>query len=93
MTLPELRGLTAREMARALERDGFRLITTVGSHRVFAHTDGRKVVVAFHAAGATFASGTLHAMLKRTGWEVSDLIRLGLVRRRAIRSRDGREAA
>lgn len=93
MTMPELRGLSARELVRALQRDGFRLVTTVGSHRVYVHTNGRKVVVAFHSPGTTFAPGTLHAMLRRIGWEDSELVRLGLVRRRSSRPHDGREAA
>jgi predicted RNA binding protein YcfA (HicA-like mRNA interferase family) len=85
MTRPELRGLTARELVRALERDGFRWITTVGSHRVYASPNGRQVVVAFHSSGSTFPAGTLHAMLKQTGWIDKDLVRLGLRRQRGLR--------
>ncbi len=93
MTLPELRGITPRELVGALERDGFRLVTIVGSHHVFVGAAGRKVVVAFHSRGATFPPGTLHAILKRTGWEMTDLVRLGLLRRRSERPDDGQKAA
>jgi predicted RNA binding protein YcfA (HicA-like mRNA interferase family) len=80
MTRPELRAVTAREFERALVRDGFRFIRAAGSHRSYAHDDGRVVVVAGHAPGSTFAPGTLRTMLKYTKWTNADLVRLGLVR-------------
>lgn len=79
MTRPELRGLTARELIRALEADGFVWRGGRGSHRVYRSVDGRRVVVAFHRPSATFPSGTLGVMLKATGWGGDDLRRLGLL--------------
>jgi predicted RNA binding protein YcfA (HicA-like mRNA interferase family) len=80
MIPPELRGLTARELVAALERDGFGLRRTAGSHHVYRHRDGRRVVVAMHGPGATFPPGTLAAMLEATGWTEAHLKRLGLLR-------------
>jgi predicted RNA binding protein YcfA (HicA-like mRNA interferase family) len=72
-------GLTAREFIQALHTDGFRLTRTRGSHRIYRHTDGRRLVVAYHRLGDTFPIGTLKAMIEDIGWSEGDLRRLGLV--------------
>jgi predicted RNA binding protein YcfA (HicA-like mRNA interferase family) len=74
------RGITARELLRALHADGFRLTRTRGSHLMFRHADGRRVVVAYHRISDTFPIGTLKAMLADIGWTDEDLRRLDLVR-------------
>ena len=76
----ELRGLTARELISALERDGFVLRRTAGSHRVYRHRDGRRVIVAMHAPGATFPAKTLASIFEGTRWSNADFLRLGLLR-------------
>jgi len=72
------RGISARRLVRALEADGFILQRVRGSHRIYRHADGRRVVVAFHALGDTFPMGTLRGMLDDAGWQDEDLRRLGL---------------
>lgn len=72
------RGLSARQFVRALEADGFILQRVRGSHRIYKHADGRRVVVAYHALGDSFPVGTLRAMIVDAGWEDEDLRRLGL---------------
>jgi predicted RNA binding protein YcfA (HicA-like mRNA interferase family) len=72
------RGLTARELIRALHADGFHLTRTQGSHRIYRHVDGRRVVVAYHRVSDTFPIGTLKAMVADIGWTNDDLRRLGL---------------
>lgn len=69
MTLPELRGLAARKLVRALERDGFRCRRIHGSHHV-----------AFHSLGATFPTGTLRSIFRATGWTTVQVVLLGLLR-------------
>lgn len=73
------RGISARVFVHALESDGFRLQRTRGSHRIFKHPDGRRVVVAYHALGESFPVGTLRGMIADAGWSESDLIRLELL--------------
>jgi len=73
------RGLSARRFIRALEGDGFALQRVRGSHRVYRHADGRRVVVAYHALNDTFPIGTLRAMIADAGWQDDDLLRLGLI--------------
>lgn len=81
MTRPELRGLTAREFIRAIEVDGFSWTGGKGSHRVYRHADGRRVVVAYHRPGSTFPPATLATMLAAARWTGEDLRRLGLLGR------------
>ena len=76
---PELRSLTAERFIRALEADGFVWTRSRGSHRVYRHPDGRRVVVAFHRPGTTFPLKTLSAMLRGTRWTDDDLRQLKLI--------------
>jgi predicted RNA binding protein YcfA (HicA-like mRNA interferase family) len=76
-----LRSLTARELIAALHRDGFHFVRQRGSHRRYAHADGRRVTVAPHGGGDTFTMKTLKSMLEtQANWKTSDLLRLGLIR-------------
>jgi predicted RNA binding protein YcfA (HicA-like mRNA interferase family) len=50
-----------------------------GSHRIYRHADGRRVVVAYHSLSDTFPIGTLRAMIEDAGWQDEDLRRLGLL--------------
>ena len=72
------RGITAKQLIQALHRDGFELRRTSGSHRIYRHPDGRRLVVAYHSLSGTFPIGTLKSMVKDTGWSQTDLKRLGL---------------
>jgi predicted RNA binding protein YcfA (HicA-like mRNA interferase family) len=74
------RGITARQLVKALQQDGFELQRVRGSHRIYRHADGRRVVVAYHRLGDGFPIGTLRAMIADIGWTDTDLRRLGLVR-------------
>ena len=62
------RGVTARQFIRALKSGGFELRRTRGSHRIYRHPDGRRVVVAYHHLSDSFPIGTLRAMIADTGW-------------------------
>ena len=73
------RGVSARRFIRALELDGFELRRVRGSHRIYGHADGRRVVVAYHGLGDTFPIGTLRGMIADVGWTDQDLQRLELV--------------
>ena len=76
-----LRQLRAREIIKALARDGFVLKRQRGSHRRYAHADGRRVTVSFHHNSDTFPLPTLQSMIERQAcWDTDDLERLGLLR-------------
>lgn len=81
MDYSELRSVTAREMAGALLHDGFRLQRQRGSHRRYAHPDGRRVTLSFHRSSQTFRIGTLKSIIEtQAGWTELDLKRLGLIK-------------
>ncbi len=76
-----VRHVTAREIIRALVRDGFLLDRQSGSHRHYRHPDGRRVTVTYHRPGQTFAPKTLASMIERQArWDEYDLRRLRLLR-------------
>jgi len=72
------RVVTARQFIRALHQDGFQLQRSRGSHRVYRHPDGRRIVVALHSLSSTFPIGTLKGMIEDVGWSEDDLTPLGL---------------
>ncbi len=75
-----LRSLTARQIVRALRRDGFEMERQTGGHRQYYHRDGRRVTVSFHRSGATYSVRKLRFMLQEQArWNWDDLLRLGLV--------------
>ncbi|MBI2552341.1 type II toxin-antitoxin system HicA family toxin [Candidatus Uhrbacteria bacterium] len=76
---PELRNVTAQEFIRALVADGFIWTRNKGSHRVYYHKDGRRVIVSFHRPSATFPPKTLKSMIDGARWTDDDLRRLGLI--------------
>lgn len=81
MDYSELRSLTVRDIARALERDGFELLRQRGSHRRYGHPDGRRVTLSFHRSSQTFRIGTLKSMIEtQAQWSEADLRRLGLLK-------------
>ncbi len=77
MSLPK--NITANELKHALERDGFKQTKKKGGHLIFRHTDGRRVVLAYHRSGNTFPPKTLKSMIQDAGWTEEDLKRLGLI--------------
>jgi len=75
-----LRSLTAHEVCRALERDGFTCTRQRGSHHRYGHPDGRRVTVPLTRSGDTSAPGTLRSILERQApWTAEDLRRLDLL--------------
>jgi predicted RNA binding protein YcfA (HicA-like mRNA interferase family) len=76
----QVRSITARQMLRALERDGFVLKRQSGSHRQYKHADGRRVTVSFHHSSDTFPPKTLRSMIElQARWTWEDIARLGLL--------------
>ena len=69
---------TASQVARALERAGFRQLRQTGSHRHFerALRDGTVLIVTVPMHRGDVATGTLHGILKRSRLTEDDLRRL-----------------
>ena len=70
--LPECR---PRDLARALERAGFSLLRTRGSHRIYAHPDrDRPVPIPFHPG--TLKRSLLRDIIKQAGLTVEEFLEL-----------------
>jgi predicted RNA binding protein YcfA (HicA-like mRNA interferase family) len=57
----------SRDIVRRLEKDGFVLISTRGSHNKFRHPDGRVVVVTHPRKDIPL--GTVRSIYLQAGWE------------------------
>ncbi len=77
--IARLKNATARDWVRWLEREGFTLRKGRGSHHVYEHPDGRRVLVAYHNLNDRFGAKTIKQLLTGTGWGEPDLRRLGLI--------------
>jgi len=55
--------LSAQELCRFLEKEGFHMDRQNGSHRFFKHPDGRATVVPVHS-NRDVKRGLLHVILK-----------------------------
>jgi predicted RNA binding protein YcfA (HicA-like mRNA interferase family) len=69
--LPRLKG---KEVIRILERAGFQVIRTKGSHTFLRHPDGRATVVPVHS-GETIGPGLLRAILRDVEMPVDELLK------------------
>ena len=69
--LPRLKG---KELVRLLEKRGFQIVRTRGSHLFLRHADGRVTTVPVHA-GETIGPGLLRSILRDVELSVDDLVR------------------
>lgn len=58
-----------------MEKAGFKLARTAGSHHIMRHPDGRGTTVPVHP-GRDVAKGTLRGILADTGLSVEQFLRL-----------------
>lgn len=70
--LPRIKG---REIVRVLEKAGFIIDRTRGSHVFIKHSDGRATAVPIHS-GETIGPGLLRAILRDVELSVNELIKL-----------------
>ncbi|PIV25795.1 MAG: hypothetical protein COS37_09710 [Anaerolineae bacterium CG03_land_8_20_14_0_80_58_20] len=70
--MPKIPTLTPQQVIRILERKGFILDRSKGSHRIYIHPDTkRRVVVAFHRKD--LPQGTLREILRQAGISSEEL--------------------
>ncbi len=64
--MPKIPPLTSQKVIRILEKKGFILVRTKGSHRIFRNDQtGKQVTVPIHASD--LPQGTLHEILTHAG--------------------------
>jgi predicted RNA binding protein YcfA (HicA-like mRNA interferase family) len=80
MNLRQLINLTARQITNSLEKDGFFIANTSGSHRTYKHPDNRRVVIPYHHSGQTYSFKKIKDIIECTGWTEADLKRLELIK-------------
>ncbi|HVX19881.1 MAG TPA: type II toxin-antitoxin system HicA family toxin [Acidimicrobiales bacterium] len=73
--MPPVPSAPGDRVVRALEKAGFVVARTAGSHRVMRHPDGRGTTVPVHA-GRDVAKGTLRGILADVGMTVEEFRRL-----------------
>ena len=62
------RGMDSREIIRRLERSGWQLVRTKGSHRQYKHPVKPGLVTVPHPR-RDIPTGTLRAIFQQAGWE------------------------
>ena len=73
--MPKLPALSPQKLARALEKAGFELMRTKGSHYYYYNPQTEKItVVPFHSKD--LRKGTLHAILKDADMSIEELLQL-----------------
>ena len=73
--MPPLPRVSAREVQRAIQRDGWRVVRVTGSHTHFGHpTKPGIVTVAMHAG--TIPVGTIRSIIRQAGLTVDQFIGL-----------------
>ncbi|MEO8197500.1 MAG: type II toxin-antitoxin system HicA family toxin [Thermoanaerobaculia bacterium] len=60
--------MKVRELIRLLEKDGWALVRTKGSHRQFHHSSKRGTVTVSGGLGVDVPRGTLRSALKQAGF-------------------------
>ena len=76
----QLKNTPAREWIRALEHDGFVARKSKGSHHLYQHADGRRVLIVYNKLSDTFGPKTIKQLLEGSGWQEGDLKRLRLLK-------------
>ena len=76
----QLKNVPVREWIRALEHEGFVARKSKGSHHIYQHSDGRRVLIVYHRLSDTFGPKTIKQFLDGTGWQENDLKRLKLLK-------------
>ena len=77
MSRRKLTGLNGRQIVRALERAGFRVLRTSGSHHILGKSGvaGSRVIVPVHGA-RDVPPGTVRSIIAQTGMTVDAFIAL-----------------
>ena len=72
---PRLPRITAAEMRRVLERNGFFLTCQSGSHKIYKNAQGKRVTLPYHGKKILHPK-TLKSILNDAGWTIEEFIRL-----------------
>lgn len=87
----QIRSITAKELIRALERDGWERESKMGATIGFlkgvpGSVTYKRIVVHFHP-NSTYGPKLLKNLLSDIGWDDSDLMRLKLIKKRKAKQK------
>lgn len=69
--MPKLPILKPKQLLKILQKAGFKINHTTGSHYIFYHSDGRRVTLPYHTKD--LPKGTVHAILKAAGIGIDEI--------------------
>jgi len=69
--VPKLPALKPKQLLKILQKAGFEINHTTGSHYIFYHPDGRRVTLPYHSKD--LPKGTIHAILKAAGIGIDEI--------------------
>ncbi|MBC8205432.1 type II toxin-antitoxin system HicA family toxin [bacterium] len=70
--MPKLPSCTPKELIKILQKNGFILLRSKGSHQMYHNPiSKRQVIIPFHHAD--LPKGTLHSIFKKTGIKIEDI--------------------
>lgn len=71
---PKIPRLTAKQIIRFMEKNGFVLTRQSGSHKIYKSLNGKRVTVPYHT-GEILHPKLVKSILNDAGWTVEDFTR------------------
>ena len=71
--MPKLPVLKPKQLLKILQKAGFKINHTTGSHYIFYHPDGKRVTLPYHTKD--LPKGTTHAILTAAGINLNEIKR------------------
>jgi len=69
--VPKLPVLKPKHLLKILQKAGFKIDHTAGSHYILYHSNGKRVTLPYHLKD--LPKGTIHSIIKSAGIEKKDL--------------------
>ena len=69
--MPKLPALKPKQLLKILQKAGFEINHTTGSHYIFYHPDGRRVTLPYHSKD--LPKGTVRAILNAAGIGINEI--------------------
>lgn len=75
----QIKNITAEQLIKALEKDGWKKDESRGAVLVYRHSDRRRITVHYHPK-KTYGPNLLKSLLSDIGWNEQDFVRLKLIK-------------
>ena len=71
----------AKQLIKALKKDGFTQDTELRTERIYRHPDGRKVSIHYHTGSETYGASLLQSLFEDIEWTENKMIELKLIKK------------